>query len=239
MMNRRAVALLALKEARETLNSPMPYIFLTVFFLIQGWFFVSPLFVGGEAAMDGFFAILPLLLTFFIPAFTMRLFAEEYKTGTMEALAALPLRDAEIVLGKYLAALGAWAAMLGLSLLFPAILFLLGSPDPGVLASAYVGALLLGGFYAAAGVFASALTRSQVVAFLLAFVFCFFFFLAGKASQMTPGAAGALLTWFGVDAHLESFWKGVVDSRDAAYFLSGTALFLAGTLASFNSRRWR
>jgi ABC-2 type transport system permease protein len=238
-MSRRAVGLLALKEARETLNSPMPYIFLVSFFLIQGWFFTAPLFVGGEASMGDFFGILPLLLAFFLPAFTMRLFAEEYKAGTIEALAALPLRDVDIVLGKYAAALAAWGAMLLLSTVYGFLLIVLGPPDLGVLAASYVGAALLGAFYASAGLFASSLTRSQVVGFLLGFLFCFFFFLIGKAAQYTPGMGGTLMTFLGVDGHVESFWRGVVDSRDVLYFLSGTALFLAGSLASFNSRRWR
>lgn len=238
-MNRRSVLLLAVKEWRETLNSPMPYIFLTAFFLVQGAFFTSNLFVSGQADMAAFFGVLPLILSFFLPAFTMRLFAEEYKTGTMEALAALPLRDTEIVMGKFLAAAGAWAAMLVLSLFYPAVLVLLGRPDVGGLMAAYVGAFLLGSFYAAAGLFASSLTRSQVVGFLMGFLFCFFFFLVGKGAQFTPGLAGALLTFLGVDAHVEAFWRGVVDSRDVLYFLSGTALFLSAALASFNSRRWR
>ncbi len=238
-MNRRNVLLLAAKEVRETLNSPMPYIFLAVFFLVQGWFFTAPLFLNGQASMDDFFGVLPLLLSFFLPAFTMRLFAEEYKTGTMESLAALPLTDAEIVLGKYLAALAAWGLMLLLSSLYAGILVLLGPPDLGALAGAAFGALLLGAFFSAAGLFASSLTRSQVVGFLLGFLFCFCFFLVGKAAQFTPGAAGALMTFLGVDAHVESFWRGVVDTRDVLYFLSGTGLFLAGALASLDSRRWR
>ena len=238
-MNLRAVRLLALKELREALNSPMPAVFSAAFFLIQGWFFTAPLFVNGQAVMDDFFAPLPLVLGFFLPAFTMRLFAEEYKTGTMESLSALPLRDAEIVLGKYLAALAAWGSLLALSLVYVGMLALLGAPDAGGLAGAYLGAALLGAFYAAAGLFASSLTRSQVVAFLLGFLFCFFFFLVGKAAQFVPGAPGALMSFLGVDAHAASFQRGVVDSRDVVYFLSGSAVFLAGTLASLDSRRWR
>ncbi len=238
-MNRRAAFLVALKELRESLNSPMPYVFFGVFFLIEGWFFTAPLFLNGQAVMDDFFAGLPMILAFFLPAFTMRLFAEEYKTGTIESLSVLPLRDGEIVLGKYLSALAAWGLMLAASLLYVFLLVLLGSPDFGCIAAAYLGAILLGAFYASAGLFASSLTRSQVVGFLTGFLFCFFFFLIGKAAQFTPGWPGALMTFLGVDSHLSSFWRGVVDSRDVLYFLSGTVLFLAGTLASFNSRRWR
>jgi ABC-2 type transport system permease protein len=238
-VNRRNVFFIVAKEILETLNSPMPYVFLGAFFLLQGWFFTAPLFVNGQAVMDDFFGVLPLTLAFFLPAFTMRLFAEEYKTGTMELLAALPVRDVEIVLGKFASALAVWGGMLVVSLFYPLLLVFLGSPDVGALAAAYVGAALLGGLFVSAGLFASSLTRSQVVGFLVGFLFCFAFFLVGKAAQYTPGWPGAIMTFLGVDAHLTSFFRGVVDSRDVLYFLSGTALFLAGTLASFNSRRWR
>jgi ABC-2 type transport system permease protein len=237
-VNRRAVILLARKEWRETFNSPMPYVFLVGFFLLMGWFFVSSLFLMGQAGLDEFFGPLPLLLAFFLPAFTMRLFAEEYKSGTVETLATLPLRDAEIVLGKHLSACAFWVLMLGLSALYGAALFVLGRPDAGQLAASFLGALLLGMFYAAAGLFASTLTRSQVVAFLLGFLFCFGFFLAGKAAHFLPGGWGTWLTWFGIDAHYENFLKGVVDTRDVLYLLSGQALFLAAALAAFHRRRF-
>jgi ABC-2 type transport system permease protein len=210
-----------------------------LYFLIVGWFFSATLFLSGQAAMDDVLNALPLLLAIFLPAFTMRLFSEEYKTGTIETLATLPLEDTEIVAGKFLAALAAWGAMLGLSLFYPLLLKVAGSPDLGQLAVGFFGAFLLGGFYAALGLFASSVTRSQVVGFLLGFLFCFTVFILGKASQFVPGVPGQLMTFLGVDAHLESFARGVVDSRDVLYFLSGQALALAGTLVSFHSRRWR
>ncbi|MBI4395901.1 MAG: ABC transporter permease subunit [Elusimicrobia bacterium] len=233
------VRLLAKKEWKESFNSPMPYIFLVVFFLLLGWFFISSLFLMGQATMEEFFGPLPLLLVFFLPAFTMRLFSEEYKSGTIETLATLPVEDMEIVLGKYKAAVGIWGLMLVLSIFYAVLLFVLGRPDPGPLAAGFLGAFLLGGFYCAAGLFASSLTRNQVVAFLLGFLSCFVFFLFGKMVHFLPGIPGALLAFLGVDIHYESFLRGVVDTRDVLYFLSGQVLFLAGTLASFNSRRWR
>lgn len=231
--------LLTKKEWTESFNSPMPYIVLVLFFLLVGWFFTSSLFLEGQANLDNFFGMMPLLLGIFLPAFTMRLFAEEFKTGTIETLATLPLNDAEIVLGKYGAVLAIWIAMMGLSLAYLVLLISLGPPDLGQMAAGFVGALLLGAFYGALGLLASSLTRSQVVAFLLGFLFCFTFFILGQAADYVPGLSGQLLAFLGVDNHFEKFLKGVVDSRDALYFLSGTVLALAGTLASFNSRRWR
>lgn len=231
--------LLTKKEWTESFNAPMPYIVMVLFFLIVGWFFTSALFLEGQATLDNFFGMMPLLLGIFLPAFTMRLFAEEYKTGTMETLATLPLDDAEIVLGKYGAVLSVWLAMMGLSLVYLLLLIFLGPPDLGQMAGGFVGAILLGAFYGALGLFASSLTRSQVVAFLLGFLFCFVFFIVGQAANYVPGLPGQLMSFLGVDRHFEGFLKGVVDSRDVLYFVSGTLLALAGTLASFNSRRWR
>ncbi len=236
-MNHTNICLIAKKELKESFNSPMPYIFSIVFFLLLGWFLTSSLFLIDQASMDEFFASMPYLLIFFLPAFTMRLFAEEYKTGTIESLATLPLRDTEIVLGKYKAAIVFWGLMLLASVFYMAALMLLGSPDTGQIMAGYLGALLLGGFYSAIGLFASSLTKSQVIAFLLGFVFCFVFFLFGKAAHFIPGTWGALLAFLGIDSHFHPFLKGVVDSRDILYFISGQILFLAGTLYSFNSRR--
>jgi ABC-2 type transport system permease protein len=238
-MNLGRAGLLARKEWKESFNSPTPYIALGLFFILVGWFWTSSLFLSNQATMEEFFGPLPLLLGIFLPAFTMRLFAEEYKTGTIENLATLPLEDVDIVLGKYAAALAVWIVMLGLSLVYPVLLLFLGPPDVGQVLAGYLGTLLLGVFFSALGLLASALTRSQVVAFLLGFLFCFAFYLVGKTAQFVPGAPGVLLAFLGVDRHLDGFLKGVVDSRDILYFLSGTALALAGTLAGYNSRRWR
>lgn len=231
--------LLTRKEWKESFNSPTPYIALVLFFVIMGWFFTASLFLVGQASLDEFFTPLPLLLCVFLPAFTMRLFAEEYKTGTVETLVTLPLEDAEIVLGKFGAALAVWGVLLGLSSVYLALLIVLGPPDLGQAAAGFLGALLLGVFYGALGLFASSLTRSQVVGFLLGFLLCFAFFLVGQSAEYLPGLTGQLLSYLGVDRHYQSFLKGIVDSRDALYFLSGTVMALAGTLASFNSRRWR
>ncbi len=231
--------LLTKKEWTESFNSPMPYIVLVLFFLIVGWFFTSALFLEGQATLDNFFGTMPLLVGIFLPAFTMRLFAEEYKTGTIETLATLPLNDAEIVLGKYGAVLSIWLAMMGLSLTYFGVLIFLGPPDLGQMAGGFVGATLLGAFYGALGLFASSLTRSQVVAFLLGFLFCFGFFMVGQAANYVPGLPGQLMAFLGVDRHFDGFLKGVVDTRDVLYFVSGSVLALTATLSSFNSRRWR
>ncbi|MBL8023455.1 MAG: ABC transporter permease subunit [Elusimicrobia bacterium] len=231
--------LLTKKEWKESFNSPMPYIVLVLFFLLQGWFFTSSLFLGGQANLDSFFGTLPLMLGIFVPALTMRLFSEEFKTGTIETLATLPLDDAEIVMGKYGAILSIWLIMVLFSLPYFGILIALGPPDFGQMAGGFFGTILLGAFYGSLGLLASSFTRSQVVGFLLGFLFCFAFFMVGQAADYMPGVPGQLLSFLGVNRHFEGFLKGVVDTRDILYFLSGTFLALTGTLASFNARRWR
>jgi ABC-2 type transport system permease protein len=231
--------LLTRKEWAESFNAPTPYIVLVLTFVILGWFFTTSLFLMGQANLDAFFEPMPLLLGIILPAFTMRLFAEEYKTGTIETLSTLPLQDGEIVLGKFGAVLTFWIGILGLSLVYVVLLLLLGAPDLGQLAGGFLGALLLGSFYGALGLLASSLTRSQVVGFLVGFLFCFFFFLVGRTAEYVPGVPGQLLAFLGVDRHFGGFLQGIVDTRAVLYFVSGTVLALAGTLASFNSRRWR
>jgi ABC-2 type transport system permease protein len=239
MTSRAKVYALLVKEFKESFNGPTPYLFLTVFFLVTGYLQTSGLFLRGQANVDNLLGILPILLSFFIPAMTMRLFAEEYKTGTVETLATLPLTDVEIVLGKYAAALVLWALALGLAGFHVVLLAAMGRPDLGQAVAGYLGAFLLGALYTAAGLFASSLTRSQVVGFLFGFLFSFGLFLVAQTGQFVPGIPGRLIAFISVNDHYESFLKGLVDTRDVLYFLSGIALFLAGTLAAFNSRRWR
>jgi ABC-2 type transport system permease protein len=238
-MNWSHIAAIMKKEWKESFNSPMPYIFMVAFFLITGWFYFASLFLGRQATPDEFFALMPIILVFFLPAFSMRLFAEEYKSGTVEPLSTLPVRDTDIVLAKFFSVLLMWGCVLALSFFYIIVLFVIGKPDVGQILASYIGLLLLGGLYGAAGLFASSLTRSQVVAFVLGFIFCFAFFACGKSAQLVGGTLGAALVFFGVDLHYGGFLLGVIDTRDVIYFLSGQILFLAATLISFNSRRWR
>lgn len=238
-MKPEALLLIAKKEWKESFNSPMPYVFLVVFYLLSGWFFTYQLFLAGQSSLEQFFLPMPILLAFFLPAFSMRLFAEEYKTGTIEVLATQPVRDVEIVVGKFLAVWALWGAALVLSFFYPILLYIFGRPDTGQILASYLGAFLLGGFYASAGLFASSLTRSQVVGFIVGFLFCFAFFLFGQVTQYLSGPVAEILNFLGAINHMDAFLRGVVDSRDVLYFISGIVLFLAATLASFNSRRWR
>jgi ABC-2 type transport system permease protein len=207
--------------------------------LFTGYLFASPLFTVGLSTLDSFLRPLPLIFTFTIPALTMRSFAEEYRGGTMEYLSTLPLKDHQIVLGKYLAALGLVGTLLAFTLFYPAVLFVVGRPDLGQIIGAYASILGLVVFYAAIGLWASSLTRNQVVAFIIGFFVCFIFFLMGRIAEVLPGALAAFLRGWAVETHFDALARGVLDTRDLLYWASGAVFFLAACLTSLNARRWR
>lgn len=235
----RNIRLLMMKELRAAFNGPTAYILLVVFLLMTGWFFASPLFIMKQATLQELAGILPILFVFLIPAMTMRAIAEELKSGTIELLATLPLKDYEIVLGKYLAILALLGIALGLTGGYPLALAFLGNVDQGHVLGVYLGIGLLGAAFSAMGLFASSLTKNQMVAFIIGFAFCFFFFLVGKMGQWLPPGIGALVDLLGIDRHLEAFVKGVIDTRDLLYFASLMTVFLSAAVAVVSSRRWR
>jgi ABC-2 type transport system permease protein len=219
-------------------NQPVAYVVITAYLLICGWFFTSNLFLAGQADIRGFLAISPMILVFFTPALTMRLLAEEWKNGTMELLVTLPLKDSQVVIGKYLAVFGVFAVAQGLSLIYPLTVAALGPLDVGQAVSGYLGILLLGAAFLAIGLFASALSNSQVVAFIVSFFFCFGLYLLGKMLPLVPDSLVPLVEFLAVDGHYGNLVKGVVDSRDVLYFVSIVVLCLAATVHSLQGRKW-
>ncbi|MEW5701134.1 MAG: ABC transporter permease [Candidatus Zixiibacteriota bacterium] len=229
-----------LKELKSFFNSPVAYVILTLFLLIGGWFFSAGLFLIGQADMrDLATVVFPLAFLFFIPAITMRLIAEEKKSGTLELLVTLPVRDVEIVVGKYLAALGLLASALLLTFSYPLTLSILGDPDGGAVVGAYLGLILLGGSYLAIGTFTSGLTHNQIVAFITGFVIIFALFMLDKVLVFFPGPVASVLEYLSVSYHFENVARGVVDTRDLIYFLSLIAGFLFLAVRSLEARRWK
>jgi len=226
------------RELAGYFGQPVAYIVITAYLLICGWFFTSGLFLVGQADVRGYLDVAPTILVFFAPALTMRLLAEEWKNGTMELLLTLPVRDSEVVLGKYLAAFTVLAVAQVLTLAYPLTVGLLGPVDVGQVATGYVGLLLLGGAFLAVGVLASALTSSQVVAFIVSFFVCFGLFLLGKSLPFVPSGLLPLFDYLAVDTHFANLTKGVIDSRDVLYFLSIVLLCLAGTVHALEGRKW-
>jgi ABC-2 type transport system permease protein len=182
--------------------------------------------------------MLPLLFMFFIPALTMRLLAEERHSGTFELLATLPVREVEIVAGKYLAVMLQLLLMLVLTLVYPASLSTLGNVDGGAVAASYLGALLLAGVYAAICLFASSLTRNAVVAYVLGFAMLLFFFLIGQASPEFSSAMQDWLTLVNPVDRYQSMTRGVITLGDVIFMLMLALAFTALTKFQLERRKW-
>jgi ABC-2 type transport system permease protein len=230
------------RELTGYFASPVAFVFLVIYLLLSGFFTFmvgrAPFFQLGQASMTTFFIWQPWLFLFLVPAVGMRLWSEERRLGTIELLLTMPLTSWQAIMGKFLAS---WL-FLGLALLltFPTVLTVnyLGDPDNGVILCSYFGSVLLAGAYLAVSCMTSAMTRNQVVSFIIAVVVCLFLILAGFP-PVTEILAGLTRPWLvqGVAAlsvitHFEGFQKGLLDSRDVLFFLSvmGFCLFTTGVI---------
>jgi ABC-2 type transport system permease protein len=216
------------RELAGYFGSPVAYVFIVIFLLLTGFFtfYISNFFEAGQADLRGFFQWHPWLFMFLVPAVAMRLWAEERRLGTIELLMTLPVTVTEVILGKFLAA---WFFIgIALALTFPLVITVmyLGDPDIGVIACGYVGSFLMAGAFLSIGSMTSAITRSQVVSFILAVVACLFLILAGFA-PVTAVLTGWAPIWLvdivsstSVLSHFASISRGVLDMRDLLYYLS-------------------
>ncbi len=228
------------RELASFFNSPVAYIVLTVFSLITAWMFTSTFFLMNQSDLRGLFEVAPIVFVFFIPAITMGLIARERHAGTIELLFTLPVEDHHIVLGKFLAAMTLITAALSLTAVHFITLLLVGNKvDVGALLSGYLGLILLGGLYTSVGVWASSLTSNQISAFLIAFAVVFVFFILEKALVFFPVFMNAWLQYASVDYHFDNMARGVIDSRDVIYFVSGAATFLLLSVRVLETRKWR
>ncbi|MGA1868625.1 MAG: ABC transporter permease subunit [bacterium] len=229
------------KEFASYFNSPIAYIYITAFLVFSSWIFFRGFFLIGQANMRAFFSLLPWIFLFFIPAITMRLWAEEKKLGTMEVLMTLPITDTEVVIGKFLAAFIFFAFSILLSFTIPLTLFFLGSPDIGPIIGGYLGALLMGGAYLSIGLFVSSLTENQIVAFILGIFFCFVLFIIGEdiVLMALPSTLASICSFLGLGYHFKSIGRGIIDTRDIIYYLSVIGFFLFLNIRSIESRKWR
>ena len=208
------------KEFRSYFVSPIAYIVIAIFLLVTGWFFFATFFLVGQANLRNFFALLPIIFSFVIPAITMRLVAEELHIGSYEVLLTLPVTYTDVILGKFLASLGFVVAMLIPTLAYALTVAALGQMDWGPVAGGYIGALLLGAAFSAIGLFASTLTRNQIVAFIIGVAICFCLTLIDKMLFFLPRSLLGLLSYLGADFHFQNISKGIIDTRDIIYFLS-------------------
>jgi ABC-2 type transport system permease protein len=224
------------KELRTYFVSPIAYIVISIFLIVVGWFFFSTFFLFNQAGLRNFFALLPIVFAFVIPAVTMRLFSEEIHIGSYEILLTMPVTFREVVLGKFLASVAFIAAMLFPTLAYPITVSFLGDLDWGPVAGGYVGALLLGAAFAGVGLFASSLTRNQIVAFIIGMAVCFALALIDKILFFVPAPLAGVLQFLGAAYHFENIAKGVLDSRDILYFLSLIFLSLYATRLAMEER---
>ncbi len=236
--NYRNVITIFQKELRSYFNSAIAYVVIVVFLAIVGWFHISNLFLANIASLRLMFEIVPAVFLFVVPAVTMRLLSEEKKSGTIELLTTKPLHDAEIMVGKFLAA---WA-LIGIALL-PTLFYyitmsFLGSVDNGPVAGGYVGLLLMAGVYASVGLFASSLTENQVVAFIIGFVLVFALFMLDKILFYIPTGLTTIIEFLGIDFHFSNIARGVIDTRDIIYFLTLLGFTLYLTVLSLERRKW-
>jgi ABC-2 type transport system permease protein len=217
------------RELGAYFSSPLAYVFIVIFLLLCGFFtfMVGGFFERGEASLvRPFFDWHPWFYLFLVPAVGMRLWAEERRVGTLELLLTMPITPSQAIIGKFLAS---WLFLaLALALTFPVVLTVnyLGSPDNGVIFTGYVGSWLMAGAYLSISCMTSAITRTQVVSFILALIICLFLILCGfpPVINLIEAWAGPrlveLVTSFSVITHFDGFQKGVLDSRDVIFFLS-------------------
>ncbi|MBI1943872.1 MAG: ABC transporter permease subunit [Betaproteobacteria bacterium] len=236
----RHVWVIAKRELGSYFSSPVAYVFLVIFLLLTGFFTFTAgqFFERGEASLAAFFGWHPWLYLVLVPAAGMRLWAEERRAGTIELLLTMPIEPWQAILGKFLASWIFLAAALALTFPVAVTANVLGSPDNGMIAAGYLGSLFLAGAYLAVTCMTSAMTRNQVVAFILSVVACLFLILAGfnpVTDLLVRWASPAFVDTvaaFSVVTHFDGFQKGVIDTRDLFFFLSviGFSLFATSVI---------
>jgi ABC-2 type transport system permease protein len=245
------------KELKSYFSSPIAYLAMAMFAILFGFFFwnavgyfvsisVQSVAMGRSFPMDlNEMIVRPLLLNtsviglFLIPMIAMRLFAEEKRSGTIELLLTSPVHDAEIVIGKWLAALALYGALLLISLANIGFLFLYGKPDWQPLAAGYLGLILQAGALLALGAFISTLTKNQIIAGITTFAVCLLLWVFEWVGGYETAVWAKAMAYMSVVSHFEPFAKGVIDSKDAVYFLSLIFLGLFLSVRSLESLRWR
>ncbi len=233
------------REFRAYFYSPIAYVFSVIFILLNSGIYMFTFFFYGNADMREFFSSLPLTLgLIFIPAISMRLWSEEHKLGTVELLLTLPMKTEHIVLGKFLASFLFYLIALAGTLAIPILLIILGKPDFGPIVGGYFGAILLGAFFLAVGMFISGFFSDQIVSLIITSLSCGFLALIGwqfvpmVIDGWMPGLGEFLYQYVGVTRHFNDIERGVIDLKSIIYFLSFTALFLYLNAKSLERRKF-
>jgi len=235
---------IAQRELKSYFNSRTAYTVVTMFLIIVGGLFWLEFFQPGrtELSLRAFFNRAPFFMAFFVPAITMGLVSEERRSGTLEMLMTLPVRDGEVILGKFLAAMTLIAVVLAATLSYPIMIGGLaseGAPmDWGPVWGGYIGLLMLGAAYAGIGVMVSSWHRDQINSILISFFLCFLLYMLGPISEQVSGWLGTLLFRLSTSGHFENIARGVLDVRDLLYYVSVAAIGLTAATVTLSSRRW-
>jgi ABC-2 type transport system permease protein len=240
-----ATLAIAKREFRSYFDSPLAYVVVCLGLLFTGvWVFVGPgrFWQVDRASLGSMFDALPMGLLLIVSVITMRLLAEEKRSGTLEMLITLPVRDSDVILGKYLGALALILTLLASTLLYPLLMFKsvwhLGPIDMGPIWSGYLGLVLFAAAIVAIGLLVSSLTESQVIAFFVTVVAMVFFYWIGDLGSLVGGVPGDVLRFLSFKEHYASFQRGLIDTRDIVYFLSCAVLALMLAFRSLESRKW-
>ena len=228
-----------LREMQFFFNSAMAYVFLGVFVVLTGYFFTNTFFLIDQSDLRGLFDVIRWVYIIFIPAVTMGLIAKEKSLGTMEVLSTLPIKNHELIIGKYLAS----CSLIGVGLLltffhFFTLINVGTNIDYGAMICGYIGLMLVGSVYAAIGIFTSSITDNQVISLILGATIIFILFLVDKMLFFVPASMTGILQYIGVDYHLSNMARGVIDTRDLVYFFSLIWFFLILTITSLDKRNW-
>jgi ABC-2 type transport system permease protein len=251
------VKAIAAKELRGSFASPVAWVMMALFAFIFGWFFINYVwYFVGQSMRGGFGGAPPtvnlnnelirpllsnasVLILFLLPMVTMRTYSEEKRSGTIELLLTSPLKDAEIVFGKFLGVVGLYAALMAVTFLYVLVLFVYGSPSWKPLISGYIGLFLMGSCFIAMGLFISSTTKNQMVAGAATFVFALLFWVINWAAESAGPTIGPILSYLSITEHFDDFGKGVIDTKHVIFYLSFIAMGLFLTLKSVDTDRWR
>jgi ABC-2 type transport system permease protein len=238
----RNVLAIAKREFRSSFNSPVAYAVILGYLLFTGiyLYFIRGFYVVGQADLRSYFTIMPLVLAFLVPALTMRSWAEERRLGTYELLLTLPIAEGQLVLGKFLSSFALASLAIALTIPVPLAASLLGSFDVGVLVTQYLGVLLEAAAAVAIGEWISSLAKNQVSAFVGSVFALLALVLVDRVSSFlgAGGLLASLLDWLSLSFHYDSFSRGVLDTRDLAYYLSTAVLFLYLCAWGLTRRKW-
>jgi ABC-2 type transport system permease protein len=252
----RNILTIAGKELRGYFGSPVAWVLMGLFAVIFGWFFnvYVDFFVrdsmrsqfGAPAAMNinerlirGLLSNASVLVLFLLPMITMRTYAEEKRSGTIELLLTAPVTDVEIILGKFFGAVGLYAALLGVTAIYVGVLFALGEPEWRPVVSGYLGLLLLGSCFLSVGLFISSTTKNQMVAGAATFVVALMFWIVNWFADSAGPTVGPILNYLSITQHFDDFARGVIDTKHLVFYLSFILFGLFLTLKSVDSERWR